>query len=470
MVKKDEARALAAIVMAAGEGKRFKSATPKVLHRICGTPMLGYVLDAVAVLGPVRTVVVVGRGADAVRAEAEARAKRPLTFAHQEKQLGTGDAARTGDDALDDFDGDVLILPGDSPMIEPRTLRALVNAHRKSGAAVTVLTARVDDAGVLGRIVRDAKGNVERIVEVIDASQDVRALTEVNSSMYVFAREALRSALSKIERGNKQNEFYLTDAIAVLRDTGEKIASYTVPDAFETLGANSRAQLAELEATVRARTNARLMADGVGIVDPAQTYIDPGVTIGRDTVVHPQTYLHGATVVGSGCEIGPGVKATDSKIENGARVIFAVLDQAHVGAEASVGPFAYLRPGTRLARKAKVGTFVETKNSRIGEGSKVPHLSYIGDADIGKDVNVGAASVTLNYDSETKVKSRTTIGDGAKIGGDTMMVAPVKVGKRAVTAAGSVVTRDVPPDTVVMGMPAKPFRKRKGPSQGEKKK
>jgi bifunctional UDP-N-acetylglucosamine pyrophosphorylase/glucosamine-1-phosphate N-acetyltransferase len=467
---KQGARALAAIVMAAGEGKRFKSATPKVLHKLCGRPMLAHVLDSLAPLGAVRVALVVGRGAEAVQAEAKRHAIPALTFAPQARQLGTGDAARTGDDALGRFDGDVVVLPGDSPLVTTKTLRGLLAAHRKSGAAATILTAVVDDATGYGRIVRDAKGDVERIVEHADATSAERALDEVNSCMYVFDRAALRSALTKVERANRQNEFYLTDVIGILREKGERVVAWRAQDAAEIMGANSRAQLAELESFVHARVNEQLMADGVSIVDPSQTYIDPTVKVGRDTVIHPMTFLHGDTRIGAGCEIGPNVKATDSRIDNGARVLFAVLDQAHVGSEASVGPFAYLRPGARLAHKAKVGTFVEVKNSKIGEASKVPHLSYIGDADIGRDVNVGAASVTLNYDSETKVKSRTVIGDDAKIGGDTMMVAPVKIGKGAVTAAGSVVTKDVPPGSVVKGMPAKTFRKRKRSPEGEKKK
>jgi len=459
---KNTAHPLAVVVMAAGEGKRFKSATPKVLHHLCGRPMLAHVLDAVEPLGAVKTVVVVGRGADAVQAEAETHAKHPMIFALQEKQLGTGDAARTGDDALGRFSGD-------SPLITTKTLRALLTQHRKNGAAATILTAIVPDPFGYGRIVRDATNQVARVVEETDASDAERALTEVNSCMYVFDRALLRSALTKVERANAQGEYYLTDVIAILRAKGARVDAFIAPDAAETLGANSRAQLADLERLVRDRVNARLMDDGVTLIDPRQTYIDPTVKVGRDTIIHPMTFLEGDTVVGAHCEIGPGVRARDCRIDNGARVVFAEMSGAHIGADATVGPFAYLRPGARLARKAKVGTFVEVKNSSIGEGSKVPHLSYIGDADIGKDVNIGAASVTLNYDSETKVKSRTVIGDGAKIGGDTMMVAPVKVGKRAVTAAGSVVTRDVPPGTVVKGMPAKPFRKRKDPSQEEKK-
>ncbi|HVL33128.1 MAG TPA: bifunctional UDP-N-acetylglucosamine diphosphorylase/glucosamine-1-phosphate N-acetyltransferase GlmU [Actinomycetota bacterium] len=456
-------RTLAVVVLAAGEGKRFKSATPKVLHELCGRPLVRYVLDAVAPLGARATVVVVGRGADAVQGAIEAAFPKAPVFALQKQQLGTADAARVADEALGSFDGDVLILPGDSPLITTKTLRALLMQHRKAKATATLLSATLEDATGYGRIVRDADGELERIVEERDASPAERAIREANSSTYVFDRRALQTALTKVDRNNAQGEFYLTDVIEVLREKGERVIAVSAAGPEEVLGVNDRAQLAEMASLLRARINRAHMADGVSIVDPAQTYIEPGVKIGRDTVIHPVTVLTGQTVIGAGCEIGPNVRMRDSRVENGARVLFAVVDEARIGQEASVGPFAYLRPGARLARKAKVGTFVEVKNSQIGEGSKVPHLSYIGDATIGSDVNIGAASVTLNYDSETKTKSRTQIGDGAKIGGDTMMVAPVKIGKGAVTGASSVVTRDVPPDTVVYGAPAKAKRKRKPP-------
>ena len=453
-------RALAAIVLAAGEGKRFKSDTPKVLHDLCGRPLLAPVLDALASLNPTKTVVVVGRGADAVQQAGQAQTKKPLTFAKQERQLGTADAARTGDEALGDFDGDVIIVPGDTPLVTTKTLRALIAYHRNQKAAATILTATLDEPTGYGRIIKDKQG-VERIVEQSDASNAQREINEVNGGIYVFDRAALRSALTKVDKANKQKEFYLTDVISILREKGEKVLAREAAKAEEILGVNDRAQLANVAALLRTRTNERLMAAGVSIIDPAFTYIDEQVKVGKDTVIHPATFLTGATVVGEGCEIGPGARITNSRIDDGARVTFSVLDGARVGAQATVGPYAYLRPGARLAKGSKVGTFVEVKGSEIGERSKVPHLSYIGDAVIGRDVNVGAATVTVNYDAETKIKSKTVIGDGAKIGSDTMLIAPVKVGKRAVTGAGSVVTKDVPAETVVVGNPAKPLRKRK---------
>jgi bifunctional UDP-N-acetylglucosamine pyrophosphorylase / glucosamine-1-phosphate N-acetyltransferase len=453
-------RALAAIVLAAGEGKRFKSETPKVLHDLCGRPLVAPILDALASLNPAKTVVVVGRSAEAVQQEAQALTTRPLTFVKQQSQLGTADAARTGDEALGDFTGDVLIVPGDTPLVTSKTLRALIAHHRNQKAAATILTATLDDPTGYGRIIKDKNG-VERIVEQTDATATEKAIQEVNGGIYVFDRAALRSALTKVDKANKQKEFYLTDVISILREKGEKVLARAAAKAEEILGVNDRAQLAHVAALLRKRTNEKLMAAGVSIIDPAFTYIDEEVKVGADTAIHPPSFLIGSTVIGKNCEIGPGARITNSRIDDGARVTFSVLDGARVGAGASVGPYAYLRPGARLAKGSKVGTFVEVKGSEIGERSKVPHLSYIGDAIIGRDVNVGAATVTVNYDAETKTKSKTVIGDGAKIGSDTMLVAPVKVGKRAVTGAGSVVTKDVPAETVVVGNPAKPLRKRK---------
>lgn len=454
-------RPLAAFVLAAGESKRFRSATPKVLHDLCGRPMLAYVLDAVAALRPARAVVVVGREAERVQETAAGLTRLRLTFARQASLVGTADAVRTADDALGSFDGDVLVVQGDAPLLTAATLRALVAKHRKTKAAATILTTEPPDPARYGRVVRDAAGRVTRIVEALDAGPGERATREVNAGIYVFDREALRTALPRVERANRQGELYLTDVIGILHEKGETIEAQPAGDPIEVLGVKNRARLAEIAAIVRARTNARLMEQGVTIVDPAQTYIDATVRIGRDTVIHPLVFLTGATVVGAGCEIGPATRIADSRIEDGARVQFSVLGGARVGKEANVGPYAYLRPGARLAARSKVGTFVEVKNSAIGEGTKVPHLSYVGDADVGRDVNIGAATVTVNYDNETGKKSRTVIGDGAKIGSDTMLVAPVRVGKGAVTGAGSVVTRDLPPNTLAFGVPAKPVRKRK---------
>lgn len=435
-------RALAAVVLAGGEGKRFKSAIPKVLHDLCGKPMLAYALDALGALKPRTTIVVVGRQADRVREAARRLTGAKLAFALQTRQLGTGDAARAADDALGRFAGDVLVVPADTPLLTAATLRRMLRHHRRTRAAATVLTVEPADPTGYGRIVRGPDGPVERIVEETDATADEKAIGEVNGGVWIFDRAALRPALTGLERGNRQREYYLTDVVEILREKGETVEAFACRDAAEAHGVNSRVQLAHVAAILRARAAERLMAAGVTIVDPDLTYVDPTVRVGRDTVVHPLTFLAGSTRVGAGCEIGPGVRALDSTIGDGARVSFAVLDRARVGPEATVGPYAYLRPGARLDRKAKAGTFVEIKGSRVGRGSKVPHLSYVGDASIGADVNVGAGTITCNYDGARK--HRTVIGDGAFIGSDTMLVAPVRVGRGAYTAAGSAIARNVP--------------------------
>jgi bifunctional UDP-N-acetylglucosamine pyrophosphorylase/glucosamine-1-phosphate N-acetyltransferase len=454
-------RPLAAIVLAAGEGKRFKSSTPKVLHALCGKPLLGYVLEALEPLATGRTVVVVGRGADEVKQAAKAATKKKLAFAAQEKQLGTADAARVGDDALGKFSGDVLILPGDSPLLTTETLQQLVDHHRATGAAVTLLTAELEDPSGYGRIIRGRDGSVERIVEHADADATERKTKEVNTSVWVFDRAALRAALTKVDRTNAQHEFYLTDVVAVLKDKGEPVEAFTAQDSTEALGANSRVELADIAGLMRRRINVRHMLDGVTIIDPATTFVDAGVTIGRDTVLHPLTHLHGKTSIGEGAEIGPNVRLVDTTVGDRATILNAVAKEAEVGAGAQVGPFAYLRPGAVLEEGSKAGTYVEVKKSRIGKGSKVPHLSYIGDAEIGKNVNIGAGTITCNYDGETGKKSKTVIEDDVLIGSDTMLVAPVTVGKGAVTGAGSVVSRDIPPGGVALGAPARTVRKRK---------
>jgi bifunctional UDP-N-acetylglucosamine pyrophosphorylase/glucosamine-1-phosphate N-acetyltransferase len=464
-------RPLAVVVLAAGEGKRFKSNKPKVLHVLSGKPLLGYALEAVETLGASKIVAVVGRGADDVKAATKELTKQKVVFALQEQQLGTADAARVGDEALGKFNGDVLVVPGDSPLLTTVTLQALVDHHRAAKAAATVLTAKLGDPTGYGRIIRSRDGNVERIVEETDATSDEKAIDEVNTSTWVFDRAALRSALTKIDRSNAQKEFYLTDVVAVLNDKGETVQAMATRDPAEALGVNSRVQLADVGALMRRRIAERHMLDGVTIVDPATTFIDSTVTIGPDAIIHPLTHLHGKTTVGAGAEIGPNVKLVDTTVGAGATVINAVGKEAVIGPNAQVGPFTYLRPGAVLEEGAKAGTYVEVKKSVIGKGSKVPHLSYIGDAEIGRNVNIGAGTITCNYDGETGKKSKTVIGDDVLIGSDTMLVAPVNIGDGAVTGAGSVVNRDLPPGAVAVGAPARPVRKRKPkPKKGEHKK
>ncbi len=430
-------RPLAVIVLAAGLGTRMKSDLPKLLHPVCGRPMLAYVLGAVADVGPERTVVVTARSHDALAAILSEGVERAI----QDEQRGTGDAAAAGVAALGGFAGDVVVLNGDHPLTTGSFVAGLVAAHRASGARAT-LTAQTFDPGHYGRIVRDENGRLAGIVEYRDATPEQRAIAETNVGAYVFAADALRGALPRLRSDNDQGEYYLTDVIALLLADGDEVAVYRTEDRGVTRGVNSRVELAWVAAEVRRRLLEELMLSGVTIVDPESTYVDWGVEVGRDSVIQPQTHLLGATRVGSGCEIGPGSVLRDVTVGDGARVVQSHVLGCDVGPGATVGPFSYLRPGTVLDDGTKAGAFVEIKNSHVGRGSKVPHLSYIGDTEIGAGTNIGAGTITANYDGYRK--HRTTIGDGVRTGSDTCLVAPVTVGDDAYTGAGSVITKDVP--------------------------
>jgi bifunctional UDP-N-acetylglucosamine pyrophosphorylase / glucosamine-1-phosphate N-acetyltransferase len=427
-----------AIVLAAGKGTRFRSERAKVLHRVAGRTLLGWVLEALRPLALDRVVVVVGHQADDVRAEAEAAALPGLVTVVQEQQRGTGHAARVAvEQGGLDGSGTVLVVAGDTPMLETETLAKLLDTA--ATRAATILSAVVDDPTGYGRIVRDADGAVQRIVEESDATETERSVTEVNSSIYAFDRDALASELTRLTSANAQGEEYLTDVIAPLVPHG--VDAVEAP--AETLaGVNDRAQLAQAGAVLRARVLDRLMREGVTVVDPAATYVGADVEVEADAVLLPGTHLEGRTKVAAGATIGPNSRLVDARVGEGAEVAYSVVLGADIGPDVSVGPFSYLRPGTHLERGAKAGAFVEMKNSTVGEDSKVPHLSYIGDTEIGRGVNVGAATVTVNYDGFAK--HRTVIGDGARVGSDTMLVAPVRVGVDAYTGAGSVITTDVP--------------------------
>ncbi|MBP1780833.1 bifunctional UDP-N-acetylglucosamine diphosphorylase/glucosamine-1-phosphate N-acetyltransferase GlmU [Micromonospora chalcea] len=435
------------VVLAAGEGKRMKSSLPKVLHPLLGRTLLGHVLAAAGPLRADRTVVVVGHGADQVRAHLTdvAPAATPVL---QERQLGTGHAVRIALDAVPDATGTVVVINGDVPLLRPETVRALVEAHEEAAAAATVLAAEVPDPTGLGRIVRDVQGHLEQIVEERDASPQQRALREINAGIYAFDAARLREALGKLSTDNDQGEEYLTDVFALLRDAGEPVAVHCAADYVETLGCNDRVELSALRRLLRDRVNEGWMRTGVSILDPHTTWIDVTVTVERDAVIDQNTQLQGATVVGAGALVGPDTTLVDTVVGAGASVVRSHALGAEVGPEASVGPYAYLRPESRLGRKAKVGTFVETKKTSIGEGSKVPHLSYVGDATIGDHSNIGAATVFVNYDGVRK--HHTTIGSHARTGADNMFVAPVRVGDGAYTAAGSVITGDVPPGAMAV--------------------
>ncbi len=426
-----------AIVLAAGQGKRMKSKLYKVLHPVCGKPMVAHVLRAVREAGCERVVVVVGHGADDVRAALGDAAE----YALQSEQLGTGHAVQQAAPLLAGEDGVTLVVCGDTPLVTAQTIEAMFRLHRESGAAATILTALVDDPTGYGRVVRDATGVVERIVEHRDCRPEELDILEINAGTYCFDNRKLFAALGRLTNDNAQGEYYLTDVIGILRADGETVAAYRTPDAAEAAGINDRAALAEAERLMRRRIHERLMAAGVTLIDPDHTYIEADVVIGEDTVVWPGTYLRGATVIGSGCVIGPGCDLTDTTVGDGTVIRHAVAEGAVIGGACTVGPFAYLRPGTRIADHVKVGDFVEIKNSSIGEHSKVPHLSYVGDATVGAHVNIGCGAITANYDGYSKF--RTEIGDRAFIGSNVNLVAPVKIGQGAYVVAGSTITQDV---------------------------
>ncbi|MFJ4485048.1 bifunctional UDP-N-acetylglucosamine diphosphorylase/glucosamine-1-phosphate N-acetyltransferase GlmU [Streptomyces longwoodensis] len=441
-------RPAAVVVLAAGEGTRMKSATPKVLHEICGRSLVGHVLAASRELDPEHLVVVVGHAREQVTAHL-AEIDPGVRTAVQEEQNGTGHAVRMGLEQLGGaVDGTVVVVCGDTPLLTAATLRQLAETHGADGNAVTVLTAEVPDATGYGRIVRDATGAVTAIVEHKDASEEQRAVREINSGVFAFDGALLADALKQVRTDNSQGEEYLTDVLGILREAGHRVGASVAADHREIAGINNRVQLSEARRILNDRLLTEAMLAGVTVVDPATTWVDVTVSFERDVVVHPGTQLHGATRLAEGAEVGPNCRLTDTVVGAGARVDNAVSYGSEIGAGASVGPFAYLRPGTRLGVKGKIGTYVETKNASIGEGTKVPHLSYVGDATIGEYSNIGAASVFVNYDGEAK--HHTTVGSHCKTGSDNMFVAPVTIGDGAYTAAGSVITKDVPPGSLAV--------------------
>ncbi|MGK5442324.1 bifunctional UDP-N-acetylglucosamine diphosphorylase/glucosamine-1-phosphate N-acetyltransferase GlmU [Micromonospora sp. URMC 105] len=430
------------VVLAAGEGKRMKSALPKVLHPLLGRTLLGHVLTAAAPLGADHTVVVVGHGADQVRAHLGEIAP-DATPVLQAQQLGTGHAVRIALDAAPEATGTVIVINGDVPLLRAETVAALVEAHEGEGAAATVLAAEVPDPTGLGRIVRDAAGRLEQIVEERDATPAQRALREINAGIYAFDAARLRDALGKLSTDNDQGEEYLTDVFGLLVSAGEPVGVHVAADHVETLGCNDRVELAALRRLLRDRVNEAWMRTGVSILDPETTWIDVTATVERDAVIDQNTQLRGTTAVGAEAVVGPDVTLIDTVVGAAATVLRSHAVGAEVGPGASVGPYAYLRPAARLAEKSKVGTFVEVKNSEVGPGAKVPHLSYVGDATIGAKANIGAATIFVNYDGVNK--HRTTVGEAAFVGCDTSLIAPVEVGAGAYVAAGSAISQDVPP-------------------------
>jgi bifunctional UDP-N-acetylglucosamine pyrophosphorylase/glucosamine-1-phosphate N-acetyltransferase len=400
---------------------------------------------------------VVGHGAERVTKTLleQLATEMPIEFVEQPFQRGTGDAASVALTAgVFDVDGedDLLIVPGDTPLLEAETLAALARAHREADAAATLLTAVLPDPTGYGRVVRDDAGQVQEIVEQTEADDDQLAIDEINTSIYCFRRGLLAPALRRLSPENAQGEYFLTDVVGVLRETGHAVVTVLADDPAETAGVNDRAQLAAAEAVLRARINDRWMREGVTMLDPTRTYVDAEVQLEPDTRLLPDTTLEGRTVVGAGAVIGPGTHLVDTIVGERAVIRQSVAFEAEIGDDATVGPFAHLRPGTRLGARVHIGNFVEIKNSEIGEGAKVPHLSYVGDADIGEGANIGAGTITANYDG--REKHRTKIGRRARIGSNSVLVAPVEVGDGAYTGAGAVVNRDVPPGALAKGVPA----------------
>jgi bifunctional UDP-N-acetylglucosamine pyrophosphorylase/glucosamine-1-phosphate N-acetyltransferase len=419
-----------------------------VLHPLLGEPLLGHVLAAASPAAPDQVVVVVGHGRDAVVGWLEARHPR-VRVVVQEEQLGTGHALRIALAADPSLTGTVVVVSGDTPLLSSTTVDALVTAHAGGGAAATVLTARVPDPSGYGRVLRADDGHLAQIVEHHDATEDQRGIDEINSGIYAFDADVLRSTLERLTRDNSQGEEYLPDVVSMMRADGLHVAALTVSDYHEVIGVNDRVQLAEAGRLLRDRTNAGWMRDGVTFVDPATSWIGPDVTLGRDVVLHPGVRLLGRTQVSEGAEIGPDTTLVDTTVGPQAVVRSSTCTGAVIGARSSVGPYTYLRPGVRLGPDTRAGAFVEAKNADIGAGSKVPHLSYVGDVQIGEGSNIGAATVVVNYDGVAK--HRTVIGDHVRIGSDTMLIAPVEVGDGAYTAAGSVITDDVPPGAMGVG-------------------
>ncbi|MDA4102783.1 bifunctional UDP-N-acetylglucosamine diphosphorylase/glucosamine-1-phosphate N-acetyltransferase GlmU [Mycolicibacterium monacense] len=440
----------AVLVLAAGAGTRMRSDIPKVLHTLGGRSMLAHALHTVAKVAPQHLVVVLGHDRERIAPAVEALATdlgRPIDVAIQDQQLGTGHAAECGLAALpEDFTGVVVVTAGDVPLLDADTMADLLATH--GSAAATVLTTTVDDPTGYGRILRTQDNEVTSIVEQADASPSQRAIREVNAGVYAFDITALRSALRRLRSDNAQHELYLTDVIAIFRQDGLSVRARHVDDSALVAGVNDRVQLAALGAELNRRIVTAHQRAGVTVIDPGSTWIDVDVTIGRDTVIRPGTQLLGRTRVGGRCDVGPDTTLSDVTVGDGASVVRTHGSESLIGAGATVGPFTYLRPGTALGAEGKLGAFVETKNATIGAGTKVPHLTYVGDADIGEHSNIGASSVFVNYDGETK--NRTTIGSHVRTGSDTMFVAPVTVGDGAYTGAGTVIRRNVPPGALAV--------------------
>jgi bifunctional UDP-N-acetylglucosamine pyrophosphorylase / glucosamine-1-phosphate N-acetyltransferase len=436
---------LAAVILAAGKGTRMRCKTPKVLQPVAGRPMIFYALELAAALQASPVVLVVGHQGEQIQKQLPAGGWQAV---EQTEQLGTGHALRQTEEILKDFPGDVLVLHADVPLLRAETLQQLVEAHQHSGAMATLLTAEMEQPGRLGRVIREHDGNVVRIVEALDATEEERAIHEINTGTYCFQASFVYPALQNLTADNVKGEYYLTDVIGAACRAGLPVHAVQAGDWREAIGVDSKADLARAEAIIRLQVLERLMANGVTIIDPQTTYVHPEVEVGCDTVLHPNTHLLGKTVVGEDCEIWPNTVIRDSTLEDGVTIFpSCVITASVIATGAHVGPFAHLRPESVLGKRVRIGNFVEVKKSTIGDDSKASHLSYIGDVVMGKDVNVGAGFIACNYDGETK--HETIVEDGVFIGSDSQIIAPLRIGQGAYIATGTTVRKEVPPQALV---------------------
>lgn len=450
---------ITALILAAGQGTRMKSDTPKVLHKVCGKTMLGHVIEAVDSVGADKKIVIVGHGADIVKAEMSEQA---LSFVHQTKQLGTGHAVITAEEEIPE-EGLVLVMCADTPLITGASLKEFTEYHIKEKNSVSVLTAEIDNPFGYGRIVKDSQGQLLKIVEEKDATEDIKKIKEINSGMYCFDAAELKRNLGKISNNNAQGEYYLTELIEIAVAQNEKTGAFPVKNLDEIMGVNNRVQLAQAESVMRKRINEKHMLNGVSMINPENVYIDAQAEIGRDTVLYPGVIIKGKTHIGEGCIIGHNTRVVNSTIGDGTEIQSSTITDSKVGENTTIGPYAYLRPGSNIGNRVKIGDFVEVKNASMGDGSKASHLSYIGDADIGKEVNIGCGVVFVNYDGVNKF--RTTVEDEAFIGSNSNLVAPVHVERCGYVAAGTTVTRNVKEGSLVVGRP----KDRVIPGWGERK-
>ncbi|WP_138203375.1 bifunctional UDP-N-acetylglucosamine diphosphorylase/glucosamine-1-phosphate N-acetyltransferase GlmU [Haloimpatiens lingqiaonensis] len=434
-----------AMILAAGKGKRMKSSMPKVLHKVCGKEMINHVIDTMRKAEIDDVNVVIGTGSEMVK---EATQNRNVIYSLQENQLGTGHAVMCAKEFLQNKEGVVAIFTGDAPLIKSETVKKLIKYHVENDFKATILTSIIDDPAEYGRIVRNEKGEVEKIVEFKDCSENEKNINEINSGMYCFNISNLLSSLEKLNNNNAQGEYYLTDVISILKNQGEKVGAIDT-DFEETLGVNSRVQLAEVEAIMRNRINRCHMENGVTIISPENTYIGDEVEIGKDTIIYPGNVIEGKTIIGESCVLYPNSRIKDSIIENNVTIQSSVILDSKVGENTTVGPFAYIRPESIIGKKARIGDFVEIKKSTIGDGTKVSHLTYIGDAEVGSGCNFGCGTVVVNYDGKKKYK--TIIGNNAFIGCNTNLVSPVEVEDNTYIAAGSTITQKVPEGALAIG-------------------